>query len=153
MLNQCEYWFIVKILGMVVIISRVSLVILVVRMFLYRLASKNSVVFYAFLALWFNLPPVYFKFLVFVNRGFMRIGLKAPSYYFLVYFYKSFIYSFVLALPGITKKEFLFGNHGLSVSGFELFKLLFWAVNGFWWLVFRKCFSGFSIALLLYLVC
>lgn len=134
---------------MIVAINRVFPAIKVVRVFLYRLAAKNSLVFYSFFSLWFNLSPLYLKFLVFVNREFRGVGIVAPSYYFFIMASKYSTFGSIFSLPDLPKKQFLFGLHVLSLTGFDLFKLPFWAFGNFWWVNFRKCCTRFSLMLLL----
>ena len=134
---------------MVVIKNRISSAFIFVRVFLFRLSVKNSLIFYSFLALWFNISPLYFKFLAFINNEFNISAIKAPSSYFLIVFSKSPVFSSTLSLPEQIKKHFLFGCHSLCFSCFDLFKLFFWSANGFWWVGFRKQFTTFSFVLLL----
>jgi hypothetical protein len=133
---------------MVVVVNRVLPVALVIRVFFYSLVAKNSLVFYSFLALWFNIPAFCFKFLVRVNTEFKGGGIKTPSFFILVTLSKHCIISFILSLPDYTKKGFLFGFHSLDLSGFDLFKLSFWlSIGSFWWVGFRSYFTGFSLVL------
>jgi hypothetical protein len=130
---------------MVVIVHRVLLVVNIVRIFLYSLINKNSLVFYSFLALWFNQALVCFKTLVVADNEFVRRKIKVPSYYFLNYIYNIGSFSFILALPDLAKKQFLFGKHFLMVRRFDLFKLFFWSTSGIRWFGLRKYFNGFSL--------
>lgn len=134
---------------MIVVVSRLLPVARAIRVFFYSLIVKNSLVFYSFLALWFNFRPFYFKYLVFVNSEFSVVGLETPSYYILIVLPKYLVFGSLLSLPDYTKKQFLFGFHSLGLSGFDLFKLSFWSRGSFWWVGFRKYFTGFSLVLLL----
>jgi hypothetical protein len=136
---------------MVVVINRFVFSVSFLRVFLYSLVRTNSFVFYSFLSLWFNVPSIYFKFLIFVNGEFGIVSNKAPNYYFLVYLPSTCIFSSIFSLPDFSKKQLLFGNHCFRVLGFDLFKLSFWSGKRFWWLGFRKYFTSFSVMLLLYL--
>jgi hypothetical protein len=132
---------------MVVAINRVRPATQTGQIFLYRLAAKNSLVFYSFFSLWFNISPLYLKFLVFVNREFGGTGIVAPSYYFFITLSKYATFGSILSLPDFTKKQFLFGHHFLGLRGFDLFKLSFWSLGSFWWVGFRKYFTRFSLML------
>lgn len=134
---------------MVVVIYRNIITITKVQTFLYSSLVKNGLVFYSFLAIWFNVSPSYFKFLVLVDSEFKGVGMKAPNFYFWCVLSVISICCFVLALPNASKKQFLFGTHSLSLVGFDIFKQLFWSQNSFCWVVFRKFFSNFSVVLLL----
>lgn len=134
---------------MVVISNRVLAVTRIVRVFLYRLVAKNSLVFYSFLALWFNISPLYLKFLVFANSEFSVVGLESPRFYLLIFLSNQSIFGSILSLPNYSKKQFMFGSHSLVLSGFDLFKLAFWSLDTFCWVSFRKYFTSFSLVLLL----
>jgi hypothetical protein len=134
---------------MIVAINRVFFASRIARVFLYRLAAQNSLVFYSFFSLWFNFSPLYLKFLVFVNIEFRGVGIVAPSYYFFIEVPKYATFGSILSLPDLTKKQFLFGHHFLGLAGFDLFKLPFWTLGNFWWVGFRKNFTQFSLMLCL----